>query len=265
MRIHFIAGLPRSGSTLLAALLKQNPLCHVLVHSPVNRIFNAVRTGVSELESPLAITKEQRIRLLNGVFDGYFADVTSELIIDSHRYWHYELAALDMLRPEARVVCCVRSPAWILDSTERLVRKNPIQCARMMGNAVCQSVYDRIEQMMGPHYLGGPMRGFRQAWFGEYAKKLIVVRYDSLAERPGDTMSKLYALLGEAPFGHDFDNVAHEEPDLDRHFGVPGMHTVRGPIALRRRETILPPEVFRQYDNSFWDQPANNPRNVSVI
>jgi len=220
---------------------------------------------MSELEAPLAITNEQRLRLLNGVFDGYFADVTSEVVIDSHRYWHYDLAALDLLRPQAKVICCVRSPAWILDSTERLVQKSPLHNARMMGTGVSQSVYDRVEQMMGPHYLGGPLRGFRQAWFGDHARKLVVVRYDSLAERPAETMSRLYALLGEPPFVHDVDHVSHEEPELDRHLGLPDMHTVRGPISMVRRQTVLPPEVFKQYDNSFWDQPAANPRNVAVI
>ncbi|MGI4764644.1 MAG: sulfotransferase, partial [Janthinobacterium lividum] len=33
--MHFISGLPRSGSTLLAALLRQNPTVHAHISSPV--------------------------------------------------------------------------------------------------------------------------------------------------------------------------------------------------------------------------------------
>ena len=39
--IHFISGLPRAGSTLLAALLRQNPRFHAGMTSPVGAIFNA--------------------------------------------------------------------------------------------------------------------------------------------------------------------------------------------------------------------------------
>ncbi|MEG5055281.1 MULTISPECIES: sulfotransferase [unclassified Microcoleus] len=35
MKAHFISGLPRSGSTLLAALLRQNPRFHSAMTSPV--------------------------------------------------------------------------------------------------------------------------------------------------------------------------------------------------------------------------------------
>ena len=34
-RFHFISGLPRSGSTLLAALLRQNPRFHAGMSGPV--------------------------------------------------------------------------------------------------------------------------------------------------------------------------------------------------------------------------------------
>ncbi|MEG3936419.1 MULTISPECIES: sulfotransferase [unclassified Microcoleus] len=35
MNSHFISGLPRSGSTLLAALLRQNPRFHGAMTSPL--------------------------------------------------------------------------------------------------------------------------------------------------------------------------------------------------------------------------------------
>ena len=40
--IHLISGLPRSGSTLLAALLRQNPAVHAGVTSPVFPMVGAM-------------------------------------------------------------------------------------------------------------------------------------------------------------------------------------------------------------------------------
>jgi sulfotransferase len=41
--IHFISGLPRSGSTLLAAILRQNPRFHAGMSSPVASLFMALQ------------------------------------------------------------------------------------------------------------------------------------------------------------------------------------------------------------------------------
>jgi hypothetical protein len=45
--IHFISGLPRAGSTLLAALLRQNPRFSAGMTSPVGSLFNAMLTATS--------------------------------------------------------------------------------------------------------------------------------------------------------------------------------------------------------------------------
>ncbi len=44
---HFITGLPRSGSTLLAAILRQNPRFHAGMTSPVGALVNAFLAQVS--------------------------------------------------------------------------------------------------------------------------------------------------------------------------------------------------------------------------
>lgn len=48
---HFISGLPRSGSTLLSALLRQNPAVHAGMSGPVagllNNLLNQISSGGS--------------------------------------------------------------------------------------------------------------------------------------------------------------------------------------------------------------------------
>ena len=46
--IHFISGLPRSGSTLLAAILRQNPRFHAGMSSPVGHLFTALLRQMSQ-------------------------------------------------------------------------------------------------------------------------------------------------------------------------------------------------------------------------
>ena len=124
--IHFISGLPRSGSTLLAALLRQNPRFHAGMTSPVGSLFSALLRQMSqENEAAVFIDDDQRARLLRACFEAYYADIHPEkLVFDTNRMWTTKLPALAELFPDFRVICCVRNPAWIIDSVECLTRRN---------------------------------------------------------------------------------------------------------------------------------------------
>ena len=72
---HFISGLPRSGSTMLAAILRQNPRFHAGMSSPVASLFEGMVGQVSagsELSS--MVSTDQRRRLLKGLFDSYYGE-----------------------------------------------------------------------------------------------------------------------------------------------------------------------------------------------
>jgi sulfotransferase len=78
-------------------------------------------------------------------------------------------------------------------------------------------------------------------------------------------IDRLYDILGEDRFPHDFDNLDYEEPEFDRYLGLPGMHTVKKRVAPPSRETILPPDLFKHYSEEFWSSPGENPRSVIVL
>lgn len=69
---HFIAGLPRSGSTLLAALLRQNPRFHASMSSPLARMTSALLVEMTGEDGPL-VPQDKRRRVLHGLFDAYYA------------------------------------------------------------------------------------------------------------------------------------------------------------------------------------------------
>jgi sulfotransferase len=164
------------------------------------------------------------------------------------------------------VICCVRSPAWILDSVEQLVARNPFRISKMFDPNRGVNIYQRVEgMMMKEGFVGMPLANLRQAWYSDQAGRLIAVRYDSLASEPGVVMNGLYKELGIAPFSHDFERVEYDEAELDARVNMPGLHTVAGRVAPRKRATVLPPELFKQADHSFWDAPGQNPRGVVVL
>ncbi|MQK16643.1 sulfotransferase, partial [Escherichia coli] len=132
-RFHFISGLPRSGTTLLAALLRQNPRFHAGMTSPVGALFTGMLNQFSAgSEFGPVIQQPQRRRLLQGLFDSYYADQTDkQVLFDTNRLWTSKLPAIRDLFPQAKVIACVRNVAWVMDSIERLYRANPYENTKL--------------------------------------------------------------------------------------------------------------------------------------
>ncbi|MFH1491233.1 MAG: sulfotransferase [Pseudomonadota bacterium] len=256
-KIHFISGLPRSGSTLLAGILLQNPRFHAAMTSPVGALFNAMVEAMSPgNEFALFISPEQRRELLESLFTSYYRkEEQKEVTFDTNRLWCSRLSALNRLFPEAKVICCVRSVAWIMDSIERLVRKNAFENSRLFANPSEKSnIYTRVEALARhDRMVGSAWSALREAYYGEQSSCMLLVEYESLAGSPEETLSQIYRFIGEEPFTHDFDNVEYEEQEFDRLLGVDGLHKVARKVAFRPRETILPPDLFERYDKlTFW-------------
>ncbi|MCP4384286.1 MAG: sulfotransferase, partial [Hyphomicrobiales bacterium] len=228
-RFHFISGLPRSGSTLTAAILRQNPRFHAGMSSPVASLFEGVLGQVSAgSEISSLVNEDQRARILKGLFDSYYADVTEPVIFDTNRAWTAQLPALMRLFPDARVICCVRNVAWVMDSLERQFRDNAFENTRLFNTpGERATVYTRLEALAHANRLVGyPWHALREACYSDYAERVILVDYDLLAQRPGEVFALLYEFLGEAPFDHDFAHVEYDAPQFDAQLGLDGLHRV---------------------------------------
>jgi sulfotransferase len=180
--IHFISGLPRAGSTLFAALLRQNPRFHAGMTSPVGSLFSALLRQMSqENETAVFIDDDQRARLLRACFDAFYADIHPEkLVFDTNRMWTTKLPALVELFPDLRMICCVRNPAWIIDSIERLTRQNKFEPSKIFNFDPGGTVYSRAEGLSsGTGMLGFALNALREAVYGEHADRLLLVRYES--------------------------------------------------------------------------------------
>jgi sulfotransferase len=114
--------------------------------------------------------------------------------------------------------------------------------------------------------IGLAWSGFREAWFSEEARRLIVIDYERLASQPLGVMRRLYSELGEEWFPHDFDHVEYDEPDYDAHIGMPGLHRVRRKVCFEKPESTIPPDLVSKYGGlNFWTKPDMNPKNVLIL
>jgi len=269
-QVHFISGLPRSGSTLLAAILRQNPNFRAEMTGPVAQLCGMVHQTIAGTGEFAWLFNEARCAdMLRGIFDAYYRDVPpGSVVFDTNRTWTGRAALLGTLYPQCRIICCVRDIGWILDSLESLRLRHPLQLSRLYAQQTGESLYARVDALMNSDHglVGAPWSTLREAWFSTAAGRLIVIPYEVLVRSPDYTLRRLYAELGEPYFEHDFHHVTYEAPDYDDHLRSPGLHTVRPFVEYRERQPVIPPDLFAKYAKShFWSNPELNPRKVVIL
>ncbi|MGI4839510.1 MAG: sulfotransferase family protein [Janthinobacterium lividum] len=266
-QFHFISGLPRSGSTLLSAILLQNPRFHAGMTSPVGSLFNGVLDQCSAgSEFAAVIDTDLRRRLLRGLFDSFYADKADKpIVFDTNRLWSSRLPAINDLYPRAKVIACVRNVAWVMDSLERLYRANPYENTKLFVDAGERStVYSRCEALAQRNRLVGfAWAALKEAYYGEQADTLLIIDYDLLTQAPERVLRLVYEFIEEPWFEHDFNHLEYDAPAFDQGLGVADLHKVKPKVELQHRRTVLPPDLFKQYaELSFWLDGSASAANV---
>ncbi|WP_196239500.1 sulfotransferase family protein [Dyella monticola] len=267
--MHFLSGLPRSGSTLLAALLRQNPRFHANMSGPLAGMVNAMLGEMSDRnEFSMYITNEQRRRVLSGLFENYYgAEFKAEVIFDTSRTWCSKLPMLCELFPRVKMIACVRHVSWVVDSIERLIRNNALQPSSIFNFQPGGTVYTRAEGVAnGEGMVGFAYNALKEAFYGEHAQHLMLLQYETLVRDPAKAMAAVYEFIGEPLFQHDFDNVQFDAETFDQRAGTPGLHAIGKKVLARERTTVLPPDVFRRFENdAFWLNAQANVHGVRVV
>lgn len=261
--IHFISGLPRSGSTLLSGILTQNPSFHAAMSSPVASLINgALEQMGAGSEFYSFFDEAKRKTIARAIIEAYYEDNDKEVIFDTNRVWTARLHQLVELYDDFKVVCLVRNPAWVMDSFEKIYRKNPFDYSKMFSAGNRVTVYSRCESLLNGT-VGVALTALKEAFYGEYSEKLLLVDYDLLTKYPEKTLRLLYDFVGIPYFDHDFDNVEYDNNEFDYTLGVRGLHTVAKKVEFRQRRSILPPDLFAKYSEmAFWKDTAGSSASV---
>ena len=270
-RLHFISGLPRAGSTLLSALLRQNPRFSAGMSSPLCHLVRTMLAETSQRSEWAAFLDDDiRKRLLVGMFEAYYHAASPETVIfDTNRGWTTKLPALVELFPEAKVVCCVRNPAWILDSIESLIRRNAFELSGIFNFDAGSTVYSRVEGLASAAGMFGfAYNALREAIYGPQSDRLLLVRYETLTANPLAALAAIYDFVGEELYPHDPRHIepCYDMVEFDMRLGTPGLHDVGRKVAARERKPILPPDLFLRYQkDAFWDDASLVPPTVKII
>jgi sulfotransferase len=240
---------------MFSGILRQNPGFYASMSSPVGSLLNGVLEQIgagSEFYS--FFDEEKRKKMCTAIFNAYYNDQDQkEVIFDTNRMWTAKMHQLVELFEDFKIICLVRDPAWVMDSFEQIYRKNPFNYSKMFAPGNRHTVYSRCETMVNGGIVGASWSALKEAYYGDYSDRLLLVDYDLLSMHPQRTLDLVYEFLGERKFQHDFENVEFSHDEFDYTIGVKGLHTVKKKVEYKTRRSILPPDLFNKYSEmAFW-------------
>ena len=246
---YFISGLPRSGSTLLSAILQQNPRFNAGISDNLLSHFRSQIECANELS--FNSFEEHRLKsILHATVDAYYYDIDKPVVFNTNRLWTNLLPELKALYPATKVICCVRAIVSIINSFERLHQQTPFAISSVYPKSVDLNVYTRSSSLMAE---GGivslPYESLKSAYTGQHSDALMLIEYDLLTSNPEGVMRAAYNFIDQPYYAHDFDNVAVSYDEYDANLRMAGLHSTRKRVQANTTPLILPPDIVSQYTN----------------
>jgi sulfotransferase len=254
-KYHLIAGLPRSGSTLLASILNQNPRFHTSVTDVLCfAVKDAIHAMSLQMHHSVLTEDSRKAKVLQGMFDNFYHDANQEVVFNVNRSWVHAFHAIHKLSPETKMILCVRDIAWILNSFELLYQKNAFNLPSIYGFEQKESytVYGRSRKIFDVH-IGLLLEGMKEVCYGIGRKNVMILDYDDLCKTPQESMARIYDFIEETRYNHDFDNVEMMHDDMDTVINAPGLHYVKKKVAFEEKIPVIPPDLWHNMQGmEFW-------------
>jgi sulfotransferase len=276
-----MAGLPRTGSTVLGEILNQNENIHVSPASPLSEIVSEVLAKWRMNTVTLKAYKhpDQLPNVWRAIRQGLYQHRPESYIIDKSWAWHMNDAidtARTILGEEMKVICTVDDIADCLASFIMLIRSNPDYVSYiddyLRNQRLELSDANRCIAMMDPNIgtsVGWCYENLKQAWMGKNRNNLLLIERADLVRNPGDVLEKIYAFL-EIPelatWGdnqtHYFDHIEKEITEDDgAAYGIPDLHKLGPKLRDRswKAKDVLGNQLFFRYKRlEFWRPKKRN-------
>ena len=245
--LFLLGGLPRSGITVLSAVLNQNPSLYVTTTSPFIELLwrNYSMWGDSAYDSELGTDKMQNIKIpfLNKVTDSFYSELTkANNIIDKRRQWQ-GITNIEMYKEVygglPKIICPVRDIAEIIVSYMKIFESNGIEWdydSLMKGGNRFETSYDQL----------------KETFESEYAECLYLVEYNDLVDNPQKTLDGIYKFLGLDSFKHSLNIKAAENEADHKLTGLHILRSVLGKEVTKSSDYLTDTQINTYNQQIFW-------------
>jgi hypothetical protein len=259
-QFYLMAGLERSGATLLSTLLNQHRLVYVGPISPVLDYVDSIHT-TSLHNQPLQASRDYHgfYNIMQNLFPNYYDKIKKPIIIDRTKNWgtqsSYEIYT-KFINPNPKIIFTVRPILEILASFIYLVENsednNDFIDKAMIQDSFLPYTYlplndARCEYLMRPH--GNISNALLSIYFG-VQRGYHFVQYGDLLTNTQKVMDDIFDFIGINSIPIQTQNLVQKETYYDRELGLPAnLHKVKNNVEGPSYEVqhVLSPYIMQKY------------------
>ena len=257
----FMAGLPRSGSTLLSSILNQNPDIYSGPQTDFARMMLAMYHETQRSESfHSGYNTEGYVNVMRQIPNNFYINTEKKYIIDKNRTWGTidNLKLLDLLSNNVKIICPVRPILEILASFVELTEKNPDNFIDKKIKEIPSGYYRPLNDarcdllMADEEGLEHNIFSIASALDPQHSHKFHFVVYEDLVTKPKESIDSIYDFLEIPKFNHRFKDFQWQPmPNEAQVFGITNMHSVRSSLKPSQTDvSILSEYVKGKYGNA---------------
>ena len=222
-----VAGLPRSGSTLLCQLLGEHPQVHSEGHSsPLCSALLRMRHGISDDDFFLAqldVDFERTYAHLQSAtrafLRGWYHDCEKPIVIDKNRAWLRNFEYLLALEPDARLLVCVRELGQVYGSVEAQHQRTIL--IDFPDHSANHDRYNRADVLFAKDgVIGNPLRAIEaiQDLAPDVQQRIRIVKFEQLVRDAPAHMAETFDWLGLPAQRIDPQRLAVRRHESDSHY-----------------------------------------------
>jgi sulfotransferase len=260
-KINLIAGMPRSGSTLLCNLLNMNPKFHATPTSPVIDVLQNIRSSYShnitfKTHDRLAQYENMR-RGLSGFLDGFYYD--KDIVFDKSRGWANNLPLLDTIlnNTDTKIIWTYRDPVEVVSSIEKHYQRTLLlENADEAGGGDFSMIGSRVDNFINDGgIVARPVWLLNDAYEMGYADRILIVPYHELTNNTQSTMDRIHDFIGEEKYEYDkndFKDLKQTTQEFDGLYNFKFPHTIKeGEVKYVKHDVNLPGHLIEKINGRF--------------
>jgi sulfotransferase len=261
---HFMAGLPRSGSTVLSALLNQHPDVYASPQTDLLGMIYEINKEIPNYQSYNAgLFHSGYKNVLSSLADNFYSDINKPIVIDKNRGWGTPYN-LDNLSPyvsdSGKIILTLRPILDILASYSKAIRKteNFLNYTPYLDKNLWVTDY-RSKEDAQIEYLMQPNGEIDRAIYSvanllkNHKERVLVIWFDDLLSNPQKTMNLIYDFLQTSRHKNNFNSIQEVEKHDDVNgYGIVGLHDVAQKLAKPKTnpEDCLSDYIINKYKNA---------------
>jgi len=235
-----MSGLPRTGSTLLASILSQNPNIHAEGLSAVcNTMWNIYASNyninINQWNKDLVCCNRMHSieNILKETINLYYFDVNKKNIVDKCRTWTLPLN-LNLIKKyitdNPKIIVLLRPMNEIVSSFANIHKINKWED---------DEIFDKITED-SPDVQG--VISAKKNNNGEF----LFVTYNDIVYNTDDTLEKIYSFCNWQPYKHKLNNLKRPFHQNDVVYNMIGLHEIRKKIEKQTNNIVLPRDVIKR-------------------